>query len=162
MAIASDVLVSFTFKSCSRDWAVKVLLFLLPPIENRSKNTLPAVFQYYDVEIEDIIQLRVEGHIIRSYRAIRFVSNPCFDVVNRFSGIPLKITITLPRVTMLKILGLALSAETGAEQVPIVKLLGGVMCLTLPMLDLHCGWPVMDPTHTVAAKASLFPHQRTS
>jgi hypothetical protein len=103
------------------------------------------------VKIQNIIQLAIELSFISPDCAVYLISHTCLDMMVWVGGIPLELAVTFPSVTVLKILGLALSSETGAEQIPIVKLLTGVLCLTFPMLDLHCGRPIINPTHAVTA-----------
>ena len=59
-------------------------------------------------------------------------------------GVPLDVAVTLPSVTVLQVLRLPVSAETGAEQVSVAEILAQVVRLALPMLYLP-GELVLNP-----------------
>ena len=55
-----------------------------------------------------------------------FVAKPGLDVVRRVGRIPLKIAVSLPRVAMLQMRRLPVSAQARAKQVAVVELLSWV------------------------------------
>ena len=131
-----------------------------PPIEYSFQNALPAVLQGRKVEIQDVLELRVEWMLVRADTAVVLVADPRLHVVVRIRRIPQEILTTLVRIAVLQTCRLSLAARTRAEEVAILKLLLGTTGLTAPVFDLHGRGLISDSPHAIAAKPALIRDQR--
>jgi hypothetical protein len=88
-----------------------------PPFGDADPHSLSVVLQEVNVEVQDVIELRIEGRVVGVNAAVYLVSNPGLDMMGRIGRIPPQVPLPFAGVAMLEIRWLTLTARACAKQV---------------------------------------------